>query len=77
MIDVLLINPAGYVGNPRRGPYELAELVTALAWQGLSSELVDVQYEVGRGAVRYPSGHLKDVSNRLVQYSPRLAIVTF
>lgn len=76
MLDVLLINPAGYSGSPRRGPYELAGFASALANQGLAVELFDVQREVGTGAIPYPAGHMAAVRDRISSQPARLYLIT-
>lgn len=77
MSNILLINPAGYAGKPRRGPYELSQLDAMLNGQGYSSELLDLQLEVGRGNIRYPEFYLSDVRERILKYKPQIVLITF
>ena len=79
MKEILLINPAGYSGQPRRGPYELAQLKADILSLGYECNLIDIQYEVGKGNLRYPKHHLEDIRQFIInqKISPDLALITF
>lgn len=77
MLDLLLINPAAYRGNPRRGPYELATLLEQVSRAGYSAKLFDVQDAVGRGVFPFPIGHLNSVEQALVRLDSRIVLITF
>lgn len=75
-LDILLINPAGYRGTPRRGPYELAQFQERLANAGLATELLDLQALVGAGDLPFPTGHLEGVDALLAARPARVCLVT-
>ncbi|WP_316202605.1 MULTISPECIES: radical SAM protein [unclassified Bradyrhizobium] len=77
MIDVLLINPPGYRGRPRRGPYELATLAANLLAAGFRGELVDLQYETGEGRIAFPDGFMADITSLLKARPARVVLLTF
>jgi hypothetical protein len=77
MNDVLLINPPGYRGRPRRGPYELAALAAQLRDAQLRSELVDLQLEIGEGRMPFPSGFAEALSSVLQALPARMVLITF
>lgn len=76
MIDVLLINPPGYRGRPRRGPYELASVAEALRRTGFQSELLDVQDAVGEGTVAFPDGFVGDIARIIESRPARVLLIT-
>ncbi|SNT41244.1 Radical SAM superfamily enzyme YgiQ, UPF0313 family [[Luteovulum] sphaeroides subsp. megalophilum] len=76
MLDVLLINPAAYSGTARRGPYELTAFKVSLVEAGIDAELLDLQEEVGAGAVPYPERYVETALARVRAFNARLHIIT-
>jgi radical SAM family protein len=76
MVDVVLINPAGYSGTARRGPYELAVFQSQLIEAGISAELFDIQQEVGNARIPYPHGHIPAVMAKIAGLRARVYIIT-
>lgn len=76
MFDVVLINPAGYRGTPRRGPYELTGFQTQLELLGLTTTLWDIQAEVGAEILPFPGGHLDAIEATLRQTPSRCYFLT-
>lgn len=74
--DVLIVNPAGYRGTPRRGPYELEEFRAQCEANGLRTAFVDFQADVGAGRMPFPGGHIEAIGEVLGHNRARCILTT-